>query len=65
MLAHSCDSFYVVTKFMLPSVTYLKFSPIDFNEKCDYLNKDFRHHQKSKEYISRYIVRKLYHSYFL
>ena len=38
MLAHSFDRFYVVTKFILPSVNDLKILTIDFNEKCNYLN---------------------------
>ena len=37
MLAHSFDRFYVATKFILPPVNNLKFSPIDFDEKCKYL----------------------------
>ena len=38
LLALSFDRFYVVTKFILPSVIDLKFSPLDFNEKCNYPN---------------------------
>ena len=52
MLAHSFDKFYVVTKFILPSVNVLKCLPIDFDEKYDYSNEDFRCHHNSKEYIS-------------
>ena len=37
MLAHSFDRFYVVTKFILLTVIDSKFSPIDFDETCDYL----------------------------
>ena len=51
MLVHSIDRFYVVTKFILPSVNDLKFLPIDFDEN-DYLNEDFRCHDNSKDYIS-------------
>ena len=36
----------------LPLVNDLKFSPIDFDEKYNYLNDDFRHHHNSKKYIS-------------
>ena len=52
MLAHSFDRFYVVTKLILPSVSDLKFLPIDFNEKCNYLNDDIICDHNSKEYIS-------------
>ena len=52
MLAHSFDRFYVVRKFLLPLVNDLKFSPIDFNEKCNYLNKDILCDHNSQEYIS-------------
>ena len=37
MLAHSFDRFYVVTKFILPTVNDLTFSTIKFDEKCEYL----------------------------
>ena len=32
VLAHSFDRFYVVTKFILPTISDLKFSTINFNE---------------------------------
>ena len=32
MLVHSFDRFYVVTKFMLPTVGDLKFSKLDFDD---------------------------------
>ena len=38
MLAHSLDSFYVLTKFILPMVDDLKLSPINYNKECKYLN---------------------------
>ena len=37
MLAHSFDRFYAVTKFIRTLVNNLRFSPIDFSEKCNYL----------------------------
>ena len=52
MLSHSFDRFYVVTKFVLPSVNDLKFSPIDFDEKCNYLNDNSVCNHNSKDYIS-------------
>ena len=38
MLSHCFDRFYLVTKFMLPTFNDLKFSPIDFDSECNYLN---------------------------
>ena len=37
MLAHSFDRFYVVTKFILPMMDDLKFSPINYDKECKYL----------------------------
>ena len=34
MLAHSFDRFYVVTKFILPTLDDLKVSPIRYNKEC-------------------------------
>ena len=38
MLAHSSDRFYVVTKFILPSLGDLKFSKLDYDNTCGYLH---------------------------
>ena len=40
MLAHSFDRFYIVTKFMLPSMGDIKFSKLNFDHTCTYMNKD-------------------------
>ena len=48
MLVHSFDRFYVITKFILPSVNDLKFSPIDFGDKCNYVNDNIVHDQNPK-----------------
>ena len=37
MVAHSFDRFYVVTKFILPTMDDLKLSPINCNRECRYL----------------------------
>ena len=37
MLAHSFDRFYVVTKFILPTLDDLKLSPIRYNKECKYI----------------------------
>ena len=38
MLAYSFERFYVVTKFILPTMEDLKFSLIKFDSTCNYLN---------------------------
>ena len=38
MLAHSFDRFYVVTKFMLPSIGELQFSKHNYDNTCIYLD---------------------------
>ena len=52
MLAHSFDRFYVITKFILPSVNDLKFPVIDFDSECSYLNANLSRHQNTKQYIT-------------
>ena len=39
MLAHSFDRFYVVTKFILPTLDDLRLSPIKCEENCIYLRR--------------------------
>ena len=39
MLLHSFDRFYVVTKFILPSIGDLKFSELNYDNTCTYLDK--------------------------
>ena len=38
MLAHSFNRFYVVTKFILPSIGDLKFSKLNYDNTCTYLD---------------------------
>ena len=38
MLMNSFDRFYVVTKFMLPSLGDLKFSDLNYDNTCAYLD---------------------------
>ena len=52
MLAHSFDRFYVVTKFILPTMDDLKLSSIKYNKECNYLhNLDNKDNQQIKESI--------------
>ena len=65
MLSHSFDRFYVVTKFILPSINGLKFLPVDFDSECSYLNVDLKgiDNQHKVFLISRILVQRLCHSY--
>ena len=38
MLAHSFDRFYVITKFILPTLDDLKLSPIGYDKDCKYIH---------------------------
>ena len=38
MLVHSFDRFYVVTKFILPSIGDLNFSTLNYDDTCTYLD---------------------------
>ena len=52
MLAHSFDRFYIVTKFMLPSVRDIKFSNLNFDQSCTYMNKNYAPNMDSSKYLS-------------
>ena len=52
MLAHFFDRLYMVTKFILPTVSDLKFLTITFDETYDYLKEENGCDNNSKEYIS-------------
>ena len=51
MLVHSFDRFYVVTKFMLPTIGDLKFSKLDFDFTCTYMNKEYAPNTNSRKYL--------------
>ena len=51
MLAHSFDRFYVVTKFMLPTIGDIKFSNLDFDYTCTYMEKEYAPNTDSRKYI--------------
>ena len=52
MLAHSFDGFYIITKFMLPSVQDVKFSILNFDQSCAYMNKNNALNMDSSKYLS-------------
>ena len=51
MLAHSFDRFYVVTKFMLPTIGDLKFSKLDFDDTCAYTENKYAQNTESRKYM--------------
>ena len=51
MLAHSFDSFYVVTNFMLPTIGDLKFSKLNFDDPCTYMANKFAQNTESRKYM--------------
>ena len=52
MVAHLFDRFYVVTKFILPTMDDLKLSPINYKGECRYLeNLDDSNNEEIKTHI--------------
>ena len=51
MLAHSFDRFYVVTKFILPKIGDLKFSKLDFDYTCAYMEKEYTPNTDLRKYM--------------
>ena len=52
MLTHSFDRFYVVTEFMLPSIKDIKFSRLNFDHTCAYMNKEYAPNTDSRKYLT-------------
>ena len=52
MLAHSFDRFYIIVKFMLPSMGDLKFSNLNFDHSCTYMNKEYMPNTASRKYLA-------------
>ena len=52
MLTHSFDRFYIVTKFMLPSMGDIKFSRLNYNHTCTYINKEYAPNTDSRKYLT-------------
>ena len=51
MLAHSFDRFYVVTKFMFPTIGDLKFSKFNFDNTYAYTENKFAQNTESRKYM--------------
>ena len=49
MSAHSFDRFYVITKFILPSIEDLNFSTLNYNNACAYLDNKNIHDTETKK----------------
>ena len=60
MLVHSFDRFYVVTKFILSSIGDLKFSKLNYDNTCAYLdnkkicNTDSKEHVGSHDFLQKH-----------
>ena len=52
MLAHSFDRFYIVTKFILPSIEDMKFSKLKYDNTCAYMNKEYAPNTDSRKYLT-------------
>ena len=52
MLAHSFDRFYIITKFMLPSMGDLRFSNLNVDQSCTYMNKKYTPNMDSSKYLA-------------
>ena len=51
MLAHSFDRFYMVTKFILPSIGDLNFSALTYDNTCRYLDNKNIHDTDPKKHM--------------
>ena len=52
MLPHLFDRFYIVTKFILPSIEDLKFSKLKYDNICAYINKEYATNTESQKYLT-------------
>ena len=52
MLAHSFDRLYIVTKFILPSMEDIKFSRLNYDHTCAYVNKEYTPNMDSRKYLT-------------
>ena len=52
MLVDSSDRSYVITEFILPTISDIKFSTINFDQTCDYSKGRNGYDHNSKEYIT-------------
>ena len=51
MLTHSFNRFYIITKFILPSIGDIRFSHLTFDDSCSYMNKEYAPNTDSSRYL--------------
>ena len=51
MLAHSFHRFYIVTKFMLPSIGDITFSKLNYDNTCAYLDNQNTHSTETRKHM--------------
>ena len=51
-LVHLFHRFYVVTKFMLPTIGDIQFSRLNFDDTCAYMNKEYAPNTDSRKYLT-------------
>ena len=51
MLTHSFDRFYIITKFILLSIGDIRFSLLNFDDSCSYMNKEYAPNMDSSMYL--------------
>ena len=51
MLVHSFDRFYIVTKFILPSIGDLDFAKLNYYNSCAYLDNMHIHSTETRKYM--------------
>ena len=59
MLVHSFDRFYLVTKFILPSVGDLNFSKLNYDNRCAYLDNKMSAVQNQRNVRSHDVLQKI------
>ena len=64
MLVHPFDRFYVVTKFILPSIGNLNFSKLNYNNACTYLDVKNIHDSDTKKYLLDLLKIEAYVTYY-
>ena len=51
MLTHSFNRFYIITKFILPSIGDIWFSHLNFDDSCSYMNKEYAPNTDPSKYL--------------
>ena len=52
MLVHLFDRFYIVTKFMLSLIGDIKFSRLNYDHSCTYMNKEYTPNMDSRKHLT-------------